>query len=90
MGSAAVKIKIMPDAPNADLLEIEQRVIEIIEKEGGKIVKVEHEPIAFGLNAIMLTFAWQEDAEREMLEEKISKVEHVNSAEIVDFRRAFG
>ncbi|MEK6890844.1 MAG: elongation factor 1-beta [Nanoarchaeota archaeon] len=90
MGSAAVKIKIMPDSPDADLIEIEQKATQIIESENGKIVKVEHEPIAFGINAIMITFAWQEDAEREVLEEKLAKVPHVNSAEVVDFRRAFG
>lgn len=90
MGSAAVKIKIMPDAPDADLIAIEEKVSKIIEEENGKIFKVEHEPIAFGLKAIMITFGWQEDAEREILEEKLSKVPHVNSAEVVDFRRAFG
>ncbi|HLD97817.1 MAG TPA: elongation factor 1-beta [Candidatus Nanoarchaeia archaeon] len=90
MGSAAVKIKIMPDAPDADLIAIEENAVKIIEEDNGKIVKVEHEPIAFGLNAIIITFAWHEDAEREILEEKLSKVPHVNSAEVIDFRRAFG
>ncbi len=90
MGKAAVKIKIMPDSPDADLLEIEKQASKLIEAEGGKIGKVEHEPIAFGIKAVIITFSWEEDSEREILEEKLSKLPHVNSAEIVDFRRAFG
>ena len=90
MGSAAVKIKIMPDSPDADLDEIEKNAEEIIIKSGGKISRKEQEAIAFGLKAVIITFAWQEDAEREVLEEKLSKIPHVNSAEIIDFRRAFG
>jgi translation elongation factor aEF-1 beta len=90
MGSAAVKIKIMPDSPSADLKTIEDHATSIIEKEKGKIVKIEREPIAFGLNAVFITFGWQEDAEREVLEVELSKIPHVNSAEVVDFRRAFG
>lgn len=90
MGSAAVKIKIMPDSPDADLIEIEKSAESIINQENGKISQVEHEPIAFGIKAVMITFAWQEDAEREVLEEKLSKIPHVVSAEVVDFRRAFG
>ena len=90
MGKAAVKIKIMPDSPDADLLEIEKNASELIEAEGGNIGKIEHEPIAFGIKAVIITFSWEEDAEREMLEEKLAKISHINSAEIIDFRRAFG
>ena len=90
MGKAAVKIKIMPDSPDADLLEIEKNASELIQAEDGKIGKIEHEPIAFGIKAVIITFSWEENAEREILEEKMSKIHHVNSAEIIDFRRAFG
>lgn len=90
MSSAAVKIKIMPDSPNANLDEIEKEVESLIIKENGKIAKIEREPIAFGLNAIIITFAWQEDADRDELEEKIRSLPHINSANIIDFRRAFG
>jgi len=90
MGGAAVKIKIMPDSPSADLGEIEKHAEAIITKEGGRIGKIEREPIAFGLHSILITFAWLEDADRDALEEELSKISHVNSAEIIDFRRAFG
>ena len=90
MGKAAVKIKIMPDSPDADLDAIESVVKKEIEAVEGRIAKIEREPIAFGLNAIFIIFAWDEDADRDALEEKIRALEHVNSADIIDFRRAFG
>ncbi|MFA5992418.1 MAG: elongation factor 1-beta [Candidatus Pacearchaeota archaeon] len=90
MGIAGVKIKIMPDSPDADLTAIESKAEEKITKEGGKNLKIEREPIAFGLNAIIITFAWQEDADRDQLEKELSNIDNVNSAEIIDFRRAFG
>ena len=90
MGTAAVKIKLMPDSPDADLSAIEHAASNLIVKEGGKVAKIEREPIAFGINAIYIIFAWTEDADRDKLEADMAKLEHVNSAEIVDFRRAFG
>lgn len=90
MGSAAVKIKIMPDSPDADLDSLEKELSSKIEEFGGKIAKVEREPIAFGLNAILITFAWQEDADREVLEADLAKIDHVSSVAVIDFRRAFG
>ena len=90
MGATAVKIKIMPDSPSANLEQIEKVAEHLIVKENGRIAKVEREPIAFGLNAILITFAWTEDADRDKLEEELRKIQHVNSAEIIDFRRAFG
>lgn len=90
MAGAAVKIKIMPSSPDVNLDEIETKAKEIIETAEGRIGKIERESIAFGLNAIMILFAWDEDCDREALEEKLRQIENVNSAEIVDFRRAFG
>jgi translation elongation factor aEF-1 beta len=90
MAGAAVKIKIMPLSPSVSLEDIEAKATKIIEEEKGRIGKIEREPIAFGLNAIMILFAWDEDCDREALEERLRQIENVNSAEIVDFRRAFG
>lgn len=90
MGVAAVKIKIMPDSPIANLDEIEKNISNVVKKASGKIGKIEREPIAFGLNAIIITFSWSENADRDSLEETLRKLPHVNSAEIIDFRRAFG
>jgi elongation factor 1-beta len=90
MAGAAVKIKIMPSSPNANLDEIQSKAEEIISKDQGANVKFETQPIAFGLNAIIISFAWDEGKDREALEQELSKIENVSSVEIIDFRRAFG
>ncbi|MFA5020313.1 MAG: hypothetical protein WC533_04400 [Candidatus Pacearchaeota archaeon] len=90
MGAAAVKIKIMPNSPDADLNNIESKAVKIIEGKKGRIASKIHEPIAFGLKAILITFAWTEDADRDALEVELNKIKDVSSAEIIDFRRAFG
>jgi elongation factor 1-beta len=90
MAGAAVKIKIMPNSPDANLEEIETKAKETIEKAEGSNIKFEREPIAFGLNAIIISFAWDEGKDRESLEAELAKVENVSSAETIDFRRAFG
>lgn len=90
MGIVGVKIKIMPSSPDANLEKIEKESEKIILKEGGKNCKFEREPIAFGLNAIIAFFAWQEEKELEELEEKLQKLNEVNSTQVIDIRRAFG
>ncbi len=57
MGTVLVKIKIMPETPNVNLKEIEKKAKEMTEQEEGKNPRTEIEPIAFGLNAIILGFA---------------------------------
>ncbi len=90
MSVAAVKIKLMPTSPEADLEKIEADSKALIEAEGGKGSKFEKHPIAFGLNALEVLFAWPEEKELEELEEKLKKVENVNSVQVVDIRRAIG
>lgn len=87
MTNAAIKIKIMPDSPEANLSEISEKAKAIIEKEQGKNIKVEEEPIAFGLKALIFTFAREENLEQDPLTDALRKLDHVNSAEIIDFRR---
>jgi len=90
MGTAAVKIKIMPESPDSNLNEIQAKAQEIINKNKAMNLSFETQPIAFGLNAIIATFAWDEDISTNDLEEQLRTISHVNSAEIIDFRRSFG
>jgi translation elongation factor aEF-1 beta len=90
MSIAAVKIKFMPVSPESDLEKIEKEAGTIIEAEGGKGSKFEKKPIAFGLNALEVLFAWPEEKELEELEEKLKKIENINSVQVVDIRRAIG
>ena len=90
MGIAAVKIKIMPTGVETNLNEIEVSAKKLIESLGGKNPSFTQEPIAFGLKAIIAFFAWPEEKELEDLEQKLAKINNVNSIQVVDMRRAFG
>lgn len=90
MGIAAVKIKIMPTSPDADLEKIKEDANALIEDMGGKNCKFEEEPIAFGLKAIIAFFAWPEEKELEELENLLKEIEEVNSIQVIDMRRALG
>jgi len=90
MGITAVKIKLMPTSPETDLENMEKEAKTTIEGLGGKNPNFEKQPIAFGLNALIVLFAWPEEKELEELEEKLKKIDNVNSAQVIDIRRAIG
>jgi elongation factor 1-beta len=90
MGIAAVKIKIMPTSPEVNLGELKEKVEKSIIDKGGKNPQFEEQPIAFGLKALIVLFAWPEEKELEELEEELKKIENVNSVQVVDLRRAIG
>lgn len=90
MGTALIKIKIMPKAPDTDLQDIENKAQKIISKESGTNLKFEKEPIAFGLVALIATFAREEAKDTDDMLKKLQKMPKVSSAEIIDFRRAIG
>lgn len=90
MGTALFKIKIMPKSVDTDLNKIKKKSELIISKEQGKNTKIEIEPIAFGLNALIVSFAREETLGSDNLLEKLRKISNVSSAEVIDFRRALG
>ncbi|MGB9707916.1 MAG: elongation factor 1-beta [Candidatus Pacearchaeota archaeon] len=90
MAMAALKIKIMPESPETDLDEIKNSASCEIEKLGGKLHNHEIQPIAFGLNALILTVMWPEHQDLDLIENAITKISGVNSVEVIDFRRAIG
>jgi elongation factor 1-beta len=90
MADVIVTVKIMPDSPEADLKVITDKATEIINKVG-EVGKTEEEPIAFGLKAIKLMFVMSEDkGSTETIENEIAALEHINSVEVIDVRRALG
>ena len=89
MGIVAVKIKLMPIGVETNLKKIEEQAKKDVEAMGGKNPSVTEEPIAFGLKAIILFFAWPEEKELEALEQKLAKIKDVNSIQVIDMRRAF-
>jgi len=90
MGIVAVIVKIMPSSPEVDLKKIENQAKIVLEKEGAKNISFENNPIAFGLIAIMAKFAWPEEKSTDITETLLAKIENVSSAQITDYRRAFG
>ena len=89
MGIVAVKIKIMPVSPETNMKKIGQKAKELIGILGGKNCTISEESIAFGLKAILIFFAWSEEKELEILENKLKKIDGVNSVQVMDMRRAF-
>ena len=90
MGTVNIKVKIMPSSPGADLKKIQGDAKKIVEREGGKGCVFEEEPIAFGLKAVIATFAFPEEKPLEWVEKSLGKIKDVNSVQIIDMRRAFG
>jgi len=91
MGTIGVKIKIMPISPDIDLEGIKNEARKTIENKEGKNIQFNEEPIAFGLKAIIATFALdEEEGDVEGINDNLSKLKNVNSSQITDMRRAFG
>jgi len=85
MGRATVKIQIMPNSPEADLKAIEKKAEETIKSLYAEaLIRIEEKPIAFGLNAIILTFTWNDDLSSDELENKLREIENISSSETLD------
>ena len=82
----------MPDSPDADLNKIEKEVIKEIKKFAGETeTKKEIELVAFGLKALKIIFVSDESKSNlDELENNIKLINHVNSVEVIDVRRAIG
>jgi translation elongation factor aEF-1 beta len=90
MGFTAVQMKLMPNSPTSDLKVIEKNAETIINSMHKTAVRIEEEPIAFGLSAIILSFAWNDEIDTEKLEGELQKIPNVSSVELLDIRKAFG
>ena len=93
MATAILKIKIMPESPDTDLEKIKEIVKQKVESEGGALNPTqafEEEPIAFGLKALIVTFAWPEQKDTDLAENTLKDIEGVSSVSIIDYRRAIG
>ncbi len=90
MGIALITLKIMPESPESNLEEIKNVSKAVIERKKGKVDNVKEEPIAFGLKAVIISFALDESVELEPIEEELKKVKEVSSVQVMDMRRAIG
>lgn len=91
MAEVVVTLRVMPESPDVDLGELERMVLEKIKDEIGETeTKVEREAIGFGLSALKVIFVMDENRKVDPVEETVSKVEGVQSVDVVDVRRAIG
>ncbi|MFH1399610.1 MAG: elongation factor 1-beta [Candidatus Woesearchaeota archaeon] len=90
MAQVVVTFRIMPDSPDIDLKIIETKAKKLIASVG-EVGKVEVQPVAFGLNALLIFFVMDESkGSTDQLEKRIAAIEGVTSIEVVDVRRAIG
>ena len=90
MGNMTIKLRMMPSSVESNLEAIKEKAESLIKENGGESVRFNEEPIAFGLKAIIAAFIYPEENDVEPLESQIREIEEVNSAEVVDMRRAIG
>ncbi len=81
----------MPESVDVSLDALETKTKEKIIAFGGDVLKIEKEPIAFGLVALKIIFSMDEaKGSTDNLEEDLKKEEDIMNVEVVDVRRAFG
>ena len=91
MSTAAIQFKIMPENLDVDLEKLKEQIKSKVESfNSGVFNEAEEEPIAFGLKALIITFALSEDEEVDSVENAIKEIEGVSSVELIDYRRAVG
>ena len=92
MADVIVKLKVMPTAPDVDLDKLQASCEAKIKEFGAKLIhSVNQVPVAFGLKSLEIVFLIDEQkSNMEELETQIKAIENVNSAEVVDVRRALG
>jgi len=89
MGEVIVTLTVFPD-PEKDVEKVKEEIKKKIEENGGKDIKIEEEPIAFGLNKLVFRFLYPEaEFPEEKMIEEIKKIEGVSEAEVSEVTRCF-
>jgi elongation factor 1-beta len=87
MGKVAAKVKVMPQSPEIDLDELQDRLEESL-PEGAKINGFERDNVAFGLVALLPTVIIPDDAGgTEAVEEAFANVDGVESVSVENVGR---
>ena len=87
MGDVAAKIKVMPNSPEVDLDDLQDRLEEEL-PEGAKIRGFERDDVAFGLVALLPTVIVPDGAGgTEAVEESFSQVDDVESVNVENVGR---
>ncbi|WP_336025140.1 elongation factor 1-beta [Halobellus salinisoli] len=87
MGKVAAKIKVMPNSPEIDLDELQERLEQSL-PEGAKINGFERDDVAFGLVALLPTVIVPDDAGgTEAVEDAFIGVDGVESVAVENVGR---
>lgn len=88
MGDVIAVFKIMPAGKDTDLDRIKDEIADLI-PEGVTIEETETEPVAFGLEALMVTIQMpdSEEISSDAMEQSFAKIEDVESVTIADVGR---
>ena len=87
MGKVAAKIKVMPQSPEIDLDDLQERLEQSL-PEGAKINGFERDDVAFGLVALLPTVIIPDGAGgTEAVEEAFSGVDDVESVDVQNVGR---
>jgi elongation factor 1-beta len=87
MGKVAAEIKVMPQSPDVDLDELQERLEQVL-PEGAKINGFKRDDVAFGLVALLPTVIVPDDTGgTEAVEEAFSDVEDVESVSVENVGR---
>lgn len=91
MGFVLITYRLMPESVETDLDKMKNEVELIINKFGGKIEKVDKEPVAFGLVSLIIVISLNESITNlDPLEDLLRNVDGIESAESIDIRRMVG
>ena len=91
MAYVIVTLKIMPEGVDVSLTDLEKSSQKIIENYGGRMQRVEKEPIGFGLVALKITFSMDENkGSTYALEDQLKEITGIMNVEVVNVGRALG
>jgi elongation factor 1-beta len=87
MGDVVATIKLMPESPDVDLAKIKENIEKSIPSDT-ELHKIEEDPIAFGLVALLvMVVVGDAEGGTEKVEKNFSQLEDVSSVEVIDIRR---
>ena len=91
MATIIITVKLMPSSVDADIEAIREAAVGVISKLHGTVGKAVVEPVAFGLNALVVMFSADESmGSTEALEQRLAGIDGVQSVQVLDVRRAVG
>ncbi len=91
MASVIITLKIMQESPDVNLAELQKAAEGVVTHYKARVMKVEAQPVAFGLKALMLTFSRDEAlGDTEPIEQDVAKLKGVASVQVTHASRALG